>query len=105
MGDYQARFCERFRGEIPLYLLDAVCPESPRVKDKDLWNGGKTLVEMIALLGSPETSQWKDWMSHGKEGRKDWSIGKDVQAYLSNRLVVLHLHGAVLSDKVKGFQP
>ena len=22
MGDYQARFCERFRGEIPLYLLD-----------------------------------------------------------------------------------
>ena len=22
MGDYQARFCERFRGETPLYLLD-----------------------------------------------------------------------------------
>ena len=25
MGDYHVRFCERFRGEIPLYLLD-VCP-------------------------------------------------------------------------------
>jgi hypothetical protein len=25
MGDYQARFRERFRGETPLYLLD-VCP-------------------------------------------------------------------------------
>jgi len=23
MGDCQARFCERFRGEIPLYLLDS----------------------------------------------------------------------------------
>ncbi len=23
MGDYQARFCGRFRGEIPLYLPDA----------------------------------------------------------------------------------
>jgi ACS family hexuronate transporter-like MFS transporter len=23
MGDYQARFCERFRGETPLYLLDS----------------------------------------------------------------------------------
>ena len=22
MGDYQARFCERFEGEIPSYLLD-----------------------------------------------------------------------------------
>lgn len=22
MGDYHVRFCERFRGEIPLYLLD-----------------------------------------------------------------------------------
>ena len=32
----------------------------------------------------------------------EWSIGKDVQAYLSNRLVVLTLHGLVLSDKVKG---
>ena len=24
MGDYQVRFCERFRGEIPLYLLDFI---------------------------------------------------------------------------------
>jgi hypothetical protein len=31
----------------------------------------------------------------------EWSIGKDVQAYLSNRLVVLYFHGKVLSDKVK----
>src|SRR5690606_12757245 len=26
MGDYQARFCERFRGETPLYLLDQPTP-------------------------------------------------------------------------------
>ena len=25
MREYHVRFCERFRGEIPLYLLD-VCP-------------------------------------------------------------------------------
>ena len=24
MGDYHVRFCERFRGEIPLYLLDFI---------------------------------------------------------------------------------
>jgi hypothetical protein len=24
MGDYHVRFCERFRGETPLYLLDLV---------------------------------------------------------------------------------
>jgi hypothetical protein len=35
------------------------------------------------------------------ERTNEWTIGKDVQAYLSNRLVVLHFHGAVLSDKVK----
>ena len=33
---------------------------------------------------------------------KGCSIGKDVQAYLSNRLVVLALRVQVLSDKVKG---
>ena len=32
---------------------------------------------------------------------KGWTIGKDVQAYFSNCLVVLHFHGVVLSDKVK----
>jgi len=34
MGDYQARFCERLRGETPLCLLD--CPEClPRVQFSD----------------------------------------------------------------------
>jgi hypothetical protein len=33
---------------------------------------------------------------------KSWTIGKAVQAYLSNRLVVLTFHELVLSDKVKG---
>ena len=28
MGDYQARFCERFGGETPPYLLDP-CPRLP----------------------------------------------------------------------------
>ena len=37
-----------------------------------------------------------------KEDYKACPIGKDVQAYLSNRLLVLHFHGVVLSDKVKG---
>ena len=32
---------------------------------------------------------------------KGWAIGKDIQVYFSNRLVVLHFHGVVLSDKVK----
>ena len=33
---------------------------------------------------------------------KGCTIGKDVQAYLSNRLVVPDSKGQVLSDKVKG---
>lgn len=33
---------------------------------------------------------------------KGCPIGKGVQAYFSNRLVVLDLRGQVLSDKVKG---
>jgi len=32
---------------------------------------------------------------------RDWTIGKDVQAYLPNRLVVLAFQEPVLSDKVK----
>jgi hypothetical protein len=37
-----------------------------------------------------------------KRNIKGCSIGKAVQAYLSNRLVVLALRVQVLSDKVKG---
>lgn len=36
-----------------------------------------------------------------KRRTKEWTIEQDVQAYCSNRLVVLHFHGVVLSDKVK----
>jgi len=41
-------------------------------------------------------------VSH-KGSHKDRPIGKDVQAYLPNRLVVLVLRELVLSDKVKGY--
>lgn len=34
---------------------------------------------------------------------KGWAIGKAVQAYLPNRLVVLVLRGLVLNDKVKSY--
>jgi len=34
---------------------------------------------------------------------KGWTIGKAVQAYLPNRLVVLVLREQVLNDKVKGY--
>lgn len=41
-------------------------------------------------------------MASQKESFKGRPIGKDVQAYLPNRLVVLVLRELVLSDKVKG---
>jgi hypothetical protein len=44
----------------------------------------------------------ENWMDSQKESFKDRPIGKAVQAYLPNRLVVLVLRGLVLSDKVKG---
>jgi hypothetical protein len=37
-----------------------------------------------------------------KEKIRESPIGKDVQAYLPNRIVVLDLRGQVLSDKVNG---
>lgn len=37
-----------------------------------------------------------------EQGFKGWTIGKAVQAYLPNRLVVLVLREQVLNDKVKG---
>lgn len=43
----------------------------------------------------------RDWLSYFKRINDRRTIGKDVQAYLSNRLVVLVLRGLVLSDKVK----
>jgi hypothetical protein len=32
MGDYHVRFCERFRGEIPLYLLDTARCEASKAE-------------------------------------------------------------------------
>ncbi|MCX6252227.1 MAG: hypothetical protein NTX61_15940 [Bacteroidetes bacterium] len=45
----------------------------------------------------------QSWKDSRKERFKGCPIGKDVQAYFSNRLVVLDLRGQVLNDKVKGF--
>ena len=44
------------------------------------------------------------YLEDSREQRfKGWTIGKAVQAYLPNRLVVLVLREQVLNDKVKGY--
>jgi hypothetical protein len=37
----------------------------------------------------PQNENGQSWRTHKSEDTQDWTIGKDVQAYLPNRLVVL----------------
>ena len=63
---------------------------------------------MIGCLLEPkradsQSENGQGWRTHQSDDTQDWTIGKDVQAYLPNRLVVLLFHGVVLSDKVKSY--
>ena len=49
--EVHVRFCERFRGETPLYLLDCVSCVALGYEDiKVLWKGNITLLEMIGFM-------------------------------------------------------
>ena len=72
-------------------------------------NGNTTLSEMIGLTEFLETSWYQintvEVRGLTQENKvKNWTIDKDVQAYLSNRHVVLILRVLVLNDMVKAIR-